>query len=51
MEGVFNKSKDMERKIRVTANEIRISIKINSKVIVGGFVAEPFSFEKGRESQ
>ena len=38
--GVFEKSKDAKLKIWVTADERRIPVKVESKVIVGSFVAE-----------
>ncbi len=46
LEGVFEKSKDAELKIWVTADELRIPVRIKSKVIVGSFVAELVSAEK-----
>jgi hypothetical protein len=46
LEGVFEKSNSAELKIWVTADELRIPVRIKSKVIVGSFVAELISVEK-----
>jgi hypothetical protein len=44
--GVFEKSKDAKLKIWVTADTLRIPVRVKSKVIVGSFVAELISAEK-----
>lgn len=41
--GVFAKSKDAKLKIWVTADKRRVPVKVKSKVVVGGFVAELIS--------
>jgi hypothetical protein len=41
--GVFEKSKDAELNVWVTADEQRLPVKIKSKVIIGSFVAELIS--------
>jgi hypothetical protein len=43
--GVFEKSKDAQLKIWVTADRRRIPVKVKSKVVVGSFVAELISAE------
>ena len=40
LEGVFEKSKDAKLKIWVTADKLRLPVRIESKVIVGSFVGE-----------
>jgi hypothetical protein len=49
--GVFEKSKDAKLQIWVTADDRRIPVRIKSKVIVGSFVAELTSYEKGFEDE
>jgi hypothetical protein len=49
--GVFAKSKDARLQIWVTADHLRIPVMIRSKVIVGHFVAELISFEKGGQKR
>ncbi|MEW6328075.1 MAG: DUF3108 domain-containing protein [Thermodesulfobacteriota bacterium] len=43
--GVFERSKDAELDVWVTADERRIPVKIKSKVMIGSFVAELISVE------
>ena len=45
LEGIFEKSKDATLKIWVTADQRKIPIRIESKVIVGSFVGEIASIE------
>ncbi|MFC1534886.1 DUF3108 domain-containing protein [Thermodesulfobacteriota bacterium] len=45
--GVFQKSKNAKLQIWITADSRRIPVRIKSKVLVGSFVAELVSFEKG----
>lgn len=49
--GVFEKSKNAKLQIWVTADERRIPVRIKSEVIVGSFVAELTSYEKGSGSE
>ncbi|HPA13888.1 MAG TPA: DUF3108 domain-containing protein [Desulfobacterales bacterium] len=47
--GVFEKSKNAEMKLWITADNRRIPVKIKSKVIVGDFVGELVSAEMGHQ--
>lgn len=46
--GVFKKSDDVSMKIWVTADEYRIPVRVVSRIVLGEFVAEVISIERGR---
>jgi hypothetical protein len=48
MGGVFEQKRDSRLKVWVTADGLSIPVRIESEVIVGSFVAELVSMEKGR---
>jgi hypothetical protein len=49
--GVFEKSKDATIQIWISADAYRIPVKVQSKVVVGSFVGELVSVDRGPENQ